>query len=125
VNSATSATALLNIDPAAASGARDVAVSTNSEIVTLTSGFSVTNGTVVLTQVSPNAGQQGQQNLTVAITGSFTHFAQGTTAASFGAGISVASVTVNSTASATAVLNINPTAIPGARDVTLTTGAES
>jgi len=124
VNTATNATAVLNIDPAAVIGARDVTLTTGTEVVTLTSGFTVTNGTAVLTLISPNAGQQGQQNLTVTVTGAFTHFAQGTSTASFGAGISVASVTVNSTTSATVVLNIDAAAVTGARNVTLTTGAE-
>jgi len=124
VNSATSATAVLNIAPAAATGARDVTLTTGTEVVTLTSGFTVTNGTAALTQISPNTGQQGQQNLTVTATGAFTHFAQGSTTASFGAGISVASVTVNSTTSAAVGLNMDPAAVPGARDVILTTGTE-
>src|SRR5271165_5602700 len=45
-------------------------------------------GTAVA-QVVPNNGQQGQQGLSVAVTGQFTHFVQGTTTASFGAGITV------------------------------------
>src|SRR5207253_1339932 len=77
-----------------------------------------------LTQINPNTGQQGQQNLSVAITGQFTHFVQGTTTASFGAGITVASLTVSSATGATAVLNIDPAAATGTRNVTLTTNAE-
>ena len=126
INSATSATAVLNIDGAAAIGARNVTVTTNAEVVTLTNGFTVTatNGTPVLTQVNPNTAQQGQQNVSVALTGQFTHWAQGTTTASFGPGIALASLTINSVTSATAVLNIDPAAALGARNVTLTTGAE-
>ena len=78
----------------------------------------------MITQINPNAGTQGQTNLTVTITGQLTHFVRGTTTATFGAGITVASLTVNSATSATAVLSIDPTAVIGARDVTLTTGAE-
>ena len=44
------------------------------------------------------------------LTGQSTHWVQGTTVASFGAGITVASLTVNSATSATAVLNIDPAA---------------
>ena len=61
-----------------------------------------------LLSVSPNSGQQGQQTLSVTITGQNTHFVQGTTTASFGAGITVASLTVNSPTTATAVINIDP-----------------
>jgi len=124
INSATSATAVLNIDPAAATGARNVTVTTGTEVVTLDNGFTVTAGTPAISQLSPNTGQQGQQNLSVAITGQYTHFVQGTTTATFGAGTTVASLVVNSPTHATAVLNIDPTAATGARDVTVTTSSE-
>ena len=84
------------------------------------SGASIPN----ITSISPNTAQQGQQNLSVNLTGQFTHWAQGTAAASFGAGITVAALTVNSTTTATAVLNIEPAAATGTRTVTVTTGAE-
>jgi Concanavalin A-like lectin/glucanases superfamily/HpiC1 cyclase/MBG domain/Bacterial Ig-like domain/Cep192 domain 4/WD40-like Beta Propeller Repeat len=124
VNSSTSATAVLNIDAAAATGARTVTLTTGSEIETLTNGFTVTGGTPVLLSVSPASGQQGQQNLSVSLTGQFTNWVQGTTTASFGDGITVASLAVNSSTSATAVLNIDAAAATGARTVTLTTGSE-
>jgi RHS repeat-associated protein len=124
VSSATSATAVVNISATAAAGAHNVTVTTGAEVITLANGFTVTNGTPVLTQVSPNTGQQGQQNVSVALTGQFTHFVQGATTASFGAGISVASLTVSSATSATAVVNISATAAAGAHNVTVTTGAE-
>ena len=79
INSATSATAVLNIDPAAATGARNVTLTTNAEVATLTNGFTVTASTPAVTLLNPNTGQQGQQNLSVAITGQFTNFVQGTT----------------------------------------------
>ena len=124
VNSPTSATATLNIDAAATAGARTVTLTTGAEVVTLANGFTVTAGTPVLTLVNPNTGQQGQQSESVALTGQYTHFVQGTTTASFGAGITVASLTVNSPTSATATLNIDAAATAGARTVILTTGAE-
>src|SRR5207247_2545918 len=78
-----------------------------------------------LPSVNPSSGQQGQQSLSVAITGQFTHFVQSTTTANFGAGVTLASpLTVNSPTSATAVLNIDATAVVGARTVTLTTNTE-
>jgi len=39
VNSPTSATVVINIDPAAAATARNVTLTTNAEVVTLTNGF--------------------------------------------------------------------------------------
>ena len=60
----------------------------------------------------------------MAITGQNTHFVQGTTVASFGAGITINSLTVNSATSATANLTVQNGAALGARTVTITTGAE-
>ena len=51
VNSVTSATAILNIDPAAATGARTITLTTGSEIDTLSNAFTVTAGTPVLLSV--------------------------------------------------------------------------
>jgi hypothetical protein len=75
--------------------------------------------------VTPNSGQQGQANLSVTITGLHTHFSQGTTMANFGTGITVASLTVNSATSATAVLNVTADAALGAANVTMTSGLEA
>jgi RHS repeat-associated protein len=106
-------------------GARDVTVTTNAEVVTLHNGFTVQAGSPAVTQINPNAGQQGQQNLTVNLTGQFTHWVQGTTVSSFGAGITVATLTISSPTTATAVLNIDPAASLGARNITMTTGTET
>lgn len=124
VNSATSATAILDIDPAAAAGPRTVTLTTGTEAATLLNGFTVTPGTPGILSAAPNTGQQGQQNLAVVLTGGFTTWVQSTTTASFGAGISVASLTVNSPTSATAVVNIDPAAAAGARTIMLTTGTD-
>src|SRR6202030_3994260 len=80
--------------------------------------------TPVLTIVNPNTGQQGQQNEQVNLTGQFTHWVQGSSTPSFGAGITPTSFTVNSATTATAMLTIDPAAAVGARNVTVTTGAE-
>jgi uncharacterized repeat protein (TIGR01451 family) len=125
VNSSTSIAATINIDPIASIGQRNLTVTTGTEIDVLNGAFSVTAGPAALTQLTPNSGQQGQQNLSVAITGSATHFAQGTTSANFSTGISVQSVTVNSPTSATAVVNIDPLTGTGGRSVTVTTAGES
>jgi Glucodextranase, domain B/Bacterial Ig-like domain/Bacterial Ig domain/Bacterial Ig-like domain (group 2) len=100
--------------------AADIAGNTTpqTETVTLTPP-------AVLTQVNPNTGHQGRQALLVTITAQFTHFVQGTTTATFGTGVTVTSLTVNSATSATAVLNIDPAAATGVRTVTLSTGSET
>ena len=84
----------------------------------------ITGGTPSITQITPNTAQQGQQNLSIVITGRSTHFVSGTTTVQFGSGITVVSVAVNSPTSATAVVNIDPGAPLSARDITVTTGAE-
>jgi hypothetical protein len=81
--------------------------------------------TPTITQVSPNSGRQGQQGLSVSITGQNTHFSQGTTTANFGAGITVTQLTVNSATSATAILNIPGAAIIGTTNLTMTSGDEA
>src|SRR6185369_2403366 len=52
--------------------------------------------TPVVTSVNPNTGQQGTNNLNVAIAGQFTNWVQGSTTVNLGAGIAVNSVTVSS-----------------------------
>ncbi len=125
VNSPTSATAVINIDPSAATGPREVAVQTGSEVASLNNAFNITAPSPILLSVNPNTSQQGQQNLTVTITGQYTHFAQGSTTANFGAGVTVTSLTVNSLTSVTALLNTDAGAASGARIVMLTTGGET
>ncbi len=115
----------LTILPSAAA-ARDVTMTTDSEVATLPSGFTVNTNPLppAIASVSPNAGVQGRQNLSVAISGVSTHFVQGSTTATFGAGVTVISLTVTSATNASAVLNIDPTAATGTRNVIVTTGAE-
>src|SRR5207253_12574 len=120
LNSATTATTVVNIDAATATGNRNVTLTTGLEVVTLPNGFTVAAGTPVLQTVNPGSGQQGQQNLSVNLTGQFTHFVQGTTTAGFGAGITVVSLTVNSATTATTVVNIDAGTATGNRNVPLT-----
>src|SRR5207237_5649703 len=77
-----------------------------------------------ITSVSPNSGQQGQTNLIVTVNAVNTHFVFGTTTASFGAGITVNSVIASGSTVAIVNITISASAVLGARDVTLTTGAE-
>src|SRR5205807_1818566 len=124
VASTTSLTANITIPATANLGGHTVTVTTGTEIASLNNGFAVSAGAPAITQVNPNSGPQGQQNLPVTLTGQFTHIQQGTSQASFGGGITVVSLTVTSATSTTAVLNIDTTAATGARTVTLTTGSE-
>lgn len=86
-------------------------------------GFSVTP-VVPAVQITPNSGQSGQRCISVAVTGSNTHFLQGATAISFGAGVTVTALFVTDATHATAVISVAGGATAGARDVTVTTGTE-
>ena len=123
VSTATSAAADITIASTAAIGSRAVTLTTGSEVATLASGFNVGLGSPTVTKVTPATGLQGQ-TLSVAVTGVFTNFVQGTTTADFGAGVTTNSVTVSSATSASASITISPTASAGLRKVTLTTGTE-
>lgn len=124
VNSPSSATAVVNIDPASSPGPRDITITTSLEVVALGNGLVIANaGVATLIQVSPDTISAGKMNVSVAISAQSTAFVQGTTTANFGTGISVLSLTVNSPTSATAVLNIDPATATGTHDVSLSTKA--
>ena len=113
------------VQTGAGAGTRSVLVRGASETAILTGGFEIEQPAVSITEVNPVFGIQGATSLSVAITGSGTNFVNGVSVASFsGSGITVVSTTVSGTTSATATVNIASGATPGARNVTVTTGAE-
>jgi hypothetical protein len=126
VNSATSVSVTINITANAVLGWRPVFVNTvdpgNFVNEQLTIGFAIDPpATATLVSVAPNSGIQGQ-SLSVEITGNLTNWVQGNTLAIFGAGITVNTLTINSTASATALISIDPVNAPvGASSVTMVT----
>ncbi|MGN6593233.1 MAG: Ig-like domain-containing protein, partial [Terriglobales bacterium] len=118
-------TATLNIDVNAGLGPRNVTVATGGEIATLAGGFNVTAGLPVLTAATPAIVHQND-SVDVAVTGLFTHFAQGTTSASFSSGdLTATSVTVSDATHAVVHVQVSPTAALGNVSVTLTTGTEA
>ncbi|MCA1614544.1 MAG: DUF4214 domain-containing protein [Acidobacteria bacterium] len=123
VKSRTTATAQVSVSSAAMAGARTVTVATGPERVSLDNGFTVESNVKAITSIQPGSGKQGQ-SVQVTVTGQNTSFAQGTTQASFGAGITVGQLTVGGPTSLTAQLDIAAGAVPGPRTVTITTGAE-
>jgi len=123
VTSATSAVVNITLQDFAASGPRTVTLTTGGENASLVNGYNVVAGTPRLTLVSPASGQQGQ-TLSVAVSGQFTNFVNGTTTADFGPGITVNSVNVTSAAAATVNITVSALAAIGSRTVTLTTGSE-
>jgi hypothetical protein len=104
----------------------------DSSQLTASGPFALTiNPAASLQSLSPNSSHAGL-SLEVTITGSYTHFAQGTTVATFGPGVSVGGatagqpgpVTVTSPTSATAEIAISASAAKGSQTVTVTTGTE-
>ena len=80
-------------------------------------------GIPVITAVTPVTTVQGQ-TLAVTVTGRFTHFAQGTTRLSAGAGVTITNVVVNSSTSLTAQVSIATNAAIGMQALTATTSTE-
>ncbi|HYP13407.1 MAG TPA: hypothetical protein VEQ63_05760, partial [Bryobacteraceae bacterium] len=117
---ATTATASLVIDPAASPGTRTADIQC-IDTLSLPNGFAVLGPSIV---ISPPNGSQGQTQ-SVTITGSNTSFAQGQTSVDFGSGITVSSVVVTGPGALTATLSIAAGASPGARTVSVTTGAQT
>ncbi|MBC7925675.1 MAG: Ig-like domain-containing protein, partial [Bryobacteraceae bacterium] len=124
-SSPTSATILVNILPSASAGLRTVTLTTSGQTARLVNGFTVQAGIPVISSVNPANARQGETGLSVTISGTYTSFVNGTTTASFGSGITVRSVVVQNSTTATAVLDVDPIASPGNRQVTLTTGTET
>lgn len=120
VESATRVLGSFKIAGDAPPGPRTVTITTGNEVLTLPNGFTVRpRAARDVFRLTPETGQQGQQNLTVNIsTFQWRYFVLGTTA-DFGPGITVKSVEVQSEFAARATLNIEPTAAVGPRNVNI------
>ena len=121
VGSSTSLTANFVLDPAAATGARSVTVTTaggTSGAQTFTIDPPPPPGTPTLTSVSPNQGIRGT---TVAVTLTGTNFVVGATTVNVGGGMTATNVVVGSSTSLTANFVLDPAAVAGPRTVTVTT----
>ena len=119
VTSATAATVNITISTGAATGARNFSMTTGTETVTNTGGFTVNAPS--LSAPNPTSGYQGDTSLNIAISGTGTHFINGTTTANFGANITVNSVTVTSVTAATVNITIAAGAASGARNFSMVT----
>ncbi len=114
---ATDLTVRINIPATTPIGWLPVFVNTGAEQLTI--GFAIDPpATASLLSVTPSSGVQGQ-SLSVVIDGNLTNFNMMTTEAILGAGITVNQLTVNSIASATALISIDPTTQTGGRTVTM------
>lgn len=122
--SSTALTVQIVIDPAAATGARTLTVTTGAQAVSANFAVTAGNGsTMSITSVTPGVGATGS-SLPVTIVGSGTSFNSAKSVVSFGAGISPGPLNVNSTTQLSTTLTVAPDAAPGTRNVTVTTGAE-
>ncbi len=121
---ATHATVNVTVAPGASPGSRTVVLTTGAETAQQVGGFTVTPGQPTLFSISPVSAIQGT-NATVILNGAFTNFSPGLTTVSFGAGISVGTVTVNGPTLASVPISIAAGATVGARSVSITTGTES
>lgn len=123
VTSLTSATVNITIPTSTPLGAYNVSMITGGEVATILGGFTVTGGSAQISAVNPPTGTQGA-TLNVALTGLFSHWVNGTSVASFGAGITVNSLTVSDATDAVANITISIGATIASRNVTVTTGSE-
>lgn len=107
----------LTLDAAGTPGYRTITVTNpNTTSASLVDGFKIEYPTPAVTGVAPTDGSQ-KQTLNVAVSG--TNFESGATV-SFGAGVTVNTVTVTSATSLTANLTVASNATLGTRDVTVT-----
>jgi hypothetical protein len=117
VISSTHIEAVISISSGAATGSRNVTVTTPGGSFTLEGGFTVKQALPVITSVEPNQGKQGE-TLNITITGAYFN---GASALQFGAGISVNSFNILSSNQITANITIAPEASAGTRNVTVAT----
>src|SRR5262249_16444911 len=124
VQDATHLTASVAVTLGAALGARNVVVTTGGEVATLANGFSVTALVPPSIQISPDHAKQGD-SFTLAITGTNTHFTTENPGPSLtlGGEIAVSNLQVLSDTSITAMIDIDPLAVTGARTGKLSSGA--
>ncbi len=113
-------TANISIPNTTAAGTYAATVTTNGETVTIPNAFTVTLATPFLSNVNPTAGLQGQTNLDVNLTGTFTTFQFDTPTANFGSNIHVNSITVTDNTHLKINISIDNTAFAGGRTASLT-----
>ncbi|MGP8225142.1 MAG: choice-of-anchor D domain-containing protein, partial [Terracidiphilus sp.] len=131
VNSATSLTVPVAITTSASTGFKTITVSTYGQVASQQYGFTVYPGVATLNEAIPNQAEQGAPIVTsptcstlpycmVRLLGQYSHFSDLSTA-TFGAGITVNSVSYVSDTEVDAYISIDPLSYPGGRTVTVTT----
>ncbi|HEX3744685.1 MAG TPA: hypothetical protein VHW09_12170 [Bryobacteraceae bacterium] len=122
--SATQVSVTVVVAGTAAIGASDVTIAAGGDSVGRVAAFTVTSGSAAISSLDPGSAGPGT-TASIAVNGANTSFQQGATTASFGAGVTVNSVTVQSQTSATVNISVDPAATLGLRTVTLRTGDET
>jgi hypothetical protein len=107
----------ITVDESAALGLRDVSVTTPGGTTVLPNAFTVIQPPPVIASISPSEGVVGE-TYDVTITGTDLN---GATSVTFGPRTTVNSFNVDSETQITANITIDPDAIPGANDVSVTT----
>jgi len=131
VNSPTSLTVPVAVSTAATPGFKTVTVSTYGQVASKLYSFTVSPSVATLNEAIPNQAEQGAPiitsptcavlpNCTIRLIGQYSHFSSLSTA-TFGAGITVQSVTWISATEVDAQITIDPLSYPGGRLVTVTT----
>ncbi|MGA3080138.1 MAG: Ig-like domain-containing protein, partial [Terracidiphilus sp.] len=131
VNSPTSLTAPVAITTSASTGFKNITVTTFGQVASQMYSFTVEPGVGTLNEAIPNQAEQGAPIVTsptcstlpscmIRLIGQYTHFDSLSTA-TFGAGITVQSITPVSTTEVDAYITIDPVAYTGGRSVTVTT----
>lgn len=116
----------VDVGPGAALGFRPIEVSSGGEEAGRNRALFVEVGDIDIAEVdalNPRSALPGV-TLEVSVDASNTNFEEGSTEASFGPGIEVLSVVVESATSATVEIEIDPEAPEGFRDVVMTTDGE-
>ena len=134
VTDAQHATVGITVQPNAPLQAYDVSLTTGGEVATGVGAFTVSGGAPSIIAINPPFGHLGDGDAPyyVEITGQYTHFngtgcsaANPCSTASFGAGITVNSLQVNSATDIKASITISPIGTTGSRTISVTTGTET
>lgn len=115
------AVANLTVEEGAELGPRDVAITTSASTSTLSEALRVVEDSLTLEPARARIGE----TLEVEIVGNRTTWDPGRTSATFGDGVDVLDVDVLSESFAIATVTVRRDAVPGLRDVRMTTGANA
>ena len=120
VTSPTTIVADITISAYASAGQVTLTATTAGETAIGVNVFTITQTQPELLSVVSSSGMQGQTE-TVTLTGAFTHFTTAQSVPSFGAGVTVNSANAPTPTSLQVNLTVEPTAMLGARNVSVTT----